>query len=592
MLIFNKKNKKISMKISKKIKLLLFVLSIAFVTMISSCKKGYLDVTNPNVYETDNYPASIDDLDKELYGLYGRLRGGFYRAENYRFLALCRDHSADVAYQQGDFTAAALLSYNSGEQSVGELWDIHYENIAKCVATISDVARFKLKNPALKPNEIKAIDLIEGQALFLRAWNYMVLINYFGETMITSEADKAKLGIPIIAKLATSIPETQVSRNTIGEVWAYIIDDLKKAELLLGTTTWGGSEIARVSGWGVKGLLGKAYVFTQQWPLATAKLKEVIDGSGKSLVSFDTYKQMFNGKFEFNNESLVELNFVYDPNDQPYNAELNTGQHLSLYLGTAYIDNNGRTKNGYANFSVHEKNLSRFGFTGTATSDDDLADPAYLAASATARDTKAVDPRLWLNAFQPYLDSITFDNTAFPTAKILGDGGADLDNVQSWGFRKYILIDKKIDGDFNVSNGNNMYLLRLADVYLLYAEALIKAGANAQALEYINKVHRRAYNQANVNAPGVYDYASLSAATKSPDAVLKNDPLKYERWAELFGEGHWWFDVARWKLGSSEAAYYQKVAVGNLTFQNSKYALPIPIREMNANTKMVQNPGY
>jgi starch-binding outer membrane protein, SusD/RagB family len=580
------------MKIYKKTGLLIFMLGIAFVSTISSCKKGYLDVTNPNVYETDNYPASINDLNTELNGLYGRLRGGFYRAENYRFFALCRDHSADLAYQNGEFNAAGFLTYNTGEGTVNELWNSHYENIAKCITTITDVARFKVKNPALKPDEIKAIDLIEGQALFLRAWNYMVLINYFGETMITAEADKTKMGIPIINKLATTIAETQVSRSTIGEVWNYIIDDLKKAELLLGTKTWGGDEIARISGWGVKSLLGKAYVFTQQWALATVKLKEVIDGSGKSLVPFNTYKDMFNGKFEFNDESLAELNFISDPNDQPYNAELNTGQHLSLYLGTAYIDNNGRTKNGYCNFSVHEKNLSRFGFTGTATSDDDLAAPAYLAASATARSTKTADPRLWVNAFQPYLDSITLDNATFPTAKILGDGGADLDNVQSWGFRKYILIDKKIDGNFNVSNGNNMYLLRLADVYLLYAEALIKTGGNVQALEYINKVHRRAYDQANVNTPGAYDYASLTAATKSPDPVLKNDPLKYERWAELFGEGHWWFDIARWKLGSSEAAYYQKIAVGPLTFQNSKYALPIPIKEMNANTKMIQNPGY
>jgi starch-binding outer membrane protein, SusD/RagB family len=578
------------MKIDKKIKLLIFIAGIAFVTIISSCKKGYLDVRDPNVYSADNYPATIDDINTELYDLYGRLRAGFYDDDLYPFFASAREHSADIAYVRSDFTSSATLNYNSGENIVNVLWNSHYENIAKCLNTINDIARFKVKNPFLTPDELARLDIIEGQALFLRAWNYMVLINYFGESMITSEADKGKMGIPILTKLAASIAETQVARNTAGEVWDYIIEDLKKSESLLGTTTWSGDDIARVSGWGAKGLLGKAYIYTQQWPLAAAKLKEVINESGKSLVPFNTYKYMFNGKFEFNNESLVEVNFVSDPNDK-YNSRYNNGNNLQILLGTAYNDNGEIVNNGYNNFFVHEKNLSRFGFTGTAASEEDLQDPSYLATSATARNTKSVDPRLWVNGFQPYLDSIVLNDVPFPTAKMPG-GGVNLENVQAWSLRKFVYIDRKVYDDNNESSGNNMYLLRLADVYLLYAEALTKTGDNSQALEYINKVHRRAYGQADVNSPGIYDYTSLSAATKAPDDALKNDPLKYERWAELFGEGQWWFDVARWKLGSSEAAYYQKVSVGNLTFDDSKYALPIPIREMNANTKMVQNPNY
>jgi starch-binding outer membrane protein, SusD/RagB family len=585
------------MKVNIKTKLLIFTMCIAFVIIISSCKKGFLDVKNPNVYSADNYPATIDDLNTELYDLYGRLRAGFFDDDNYPVFALSTAHNTDLAYSLPTWVAAATLNFNSGDigvngsTGVNGLWNIHYENIAKCLNTINDVARFKGKNPGLTTSELAKVDIIEGQAHFLRAYNYMMLINYFGETMITSEADKTKMGIPILRSLATSIAETQVPRNTIGEVWDYIIEDLKKSETLLGTTTWGGNDVARVSAWGAKGMLGKAYIYTQQWPLAAAKLKEVIDGSGKSLMPFDTYREMFNGNFEFNNESLVEVNFIKDVNDELYNSRFNNGNNLSLLLGTAFVDNGDVQKNGYGNFFFHEKNLSRFGFTGTATTDDDLQDPAYLAASATARDTKAVDPRLWVNAFQPYLDSIFFNNVSYPTAKMPGDG-VDIDDVQAWSFRKYTLTNKYIFDDNNISVGNNMYILRLADVYLLYAEALTKTGDNIQALEYINKVHRRAYGQADVNSPGIYDYASLSAATKASDAALSNDPLKYERWAELFGEGQWWFDVARWKLGNSEAAYYEKVSVGNLTFSDTKYALPIPIREMNANTKMVQNPGY
>lgn len=576
------------MRINRKTGMLVFTLSLASVIAFVSCKKGYLDVTNPNVYSADNYPRTIADLEIELHDLYGRFRAGVYNPDQFRFLGVSRDHSADQAYQAPDFNAATQLSYDKTNGSVDGLWNSHYENIAKCVNTLNDLERFKVNNPTLSAADKEKIDLIEGQARFIRAWNYMVLVNYFGETMITNEADKAKMGVPIIAKLAGTLPETQIARSTVGEVWTYIVNDLKAAELLLKTKTWDGANVARASGWAVKGLLGKAYIYSQQWALAGAKLKEVIDGSGKSLVDFATYKDMFNGKFEFNRESFFELNFISDRTDE-WNSQNNVGQRLSIYLAPAYIDNGNVSKNGFGNYFIHEKNLVRFGFNKVALTDAALKAPAYVAESKTLRDSKAVDPRLWVVAYQPYLDSLRWDNVSRPVAKMPGDG-LNIDGIQAWSWHKYVMNDKHIWAG-NVANSNNMYILRLADIYLLYAEASMKTGQNAEALEYINKVHRRAYD-VNPDNTSRYDYASLTSATKATDATLANDPLKYERWAELFGEGTWWFDICRWKLGKSEAQYYVKVATGTLVWEDYKYALPIPLREINTNSNIKPNIGY
>ena len=62
----------------------------------------------------------------------------------------------------------------------------------------------------------------------------------------------------------------------------------------------------------------------------------------------------------------------------------------------------------------------------------------------------------------------------------------------------------------------------------------------------------------DINTPSIYDYASLTARTKTDpsDVDLSNNPLRYERHAELFAEGDWWFDVCRWHIGQDEAAYY------------------------------------
>ena len=577
------------MKQIKKIGTFIFVLFIIFAITFFSCKKGVLDVTDPNVFSADNYPATIDDLNMELNDVYGRFRAGFYDADWYRFVSLSRDHSADQAYTALDFDEAAQLNFTKTNAAVGVLWEKHYENIAKCVNTLSDIDKYKNKNTNLNAADIERIDLIEGQVRFARAWNYMILVNSYGETMITTDADKAKMGVPIIKKLATIISETQIPRSSIGEVWTYIIDDLKASEAILKTKTWTGGDIARASGWAVKGMLGKAYIYTQQWALASAKLKEVIDGSGKTLIPFNEFKDMFGGKNEFSNESLFELNLVKDESGG-WSVSDNVGIRLNIYIAPAFVDGTGTGKNGFGNYFVHDKNLSRFGFTGTATLPDSLQSPTYLAQSRTWRNNKTVDPRLWVYTFQPYLDSLNWDNVAKPAAKMPGEGVSTQTN-QAWCFQKYVLKDAFVWSG-NISIGHNMYILRLAEIYLLYAEALIKTGENVTALEYINKVHRRAYSQADVNNPGVYDYASLTAATEATDPALKSDPLKYEKGAELFAEGTWWFDVCRWKMGKSEADYYAKVTTGNLIWEDYKYTLPIPLREMNTNAQMKQNNGY
>ena len=192
---------------------------------------------------------------------------------------------------------------------------------------------------------------------------------------------------------------------------------------------------------------------------------------------------------------------------------------------------------------------------------------------------------------QPYVDSLRIKDVWRKAGKARGESFDVTDN-KAWNHRKFVIIDRNMwDGD-GPSIGSNMYFLRLADIYLMYAESLINTGNPVLGLEYINKVKRRAYS-VPVNTPSSFDYATLTSATMAgPTDHLRNDPLKYERWAELFAEGHWWLDVRRWKLGDEEAAYYQKVESGTLVWLDKKYALPIPASEINTNNKMKQNPGY
>jgi hypothetical protein len=259
------------------------------------------------------------------------------------------------------------------------------------------------------------------------------------------------------------------------------------------------------------------------------------------------------------------------------------------------------TGSGWSNNFVHDKNVYRFGFNlpvperipnpayddtkpVTAENMNLICSPEYVAASKAIRDNKTVDPRLFLSCAQPFID-------------IMQVGGVNVfyyhfmdvpNEYQAWSHKKYTNL-LGTEGDISMNNGSNLHFLRLADIYLLYAEAC-KDSEPAVALEYINKVKRRAYGYP-VDNPSPVDYASLTDKTMAQAGDhLANDPLKYERWAELFGEGQWWFDIRRWRIGAQESAYYERTRVGALNWTDFGYVQPIPQVELERNKNMVQNP--
>lgn len=556
-----------------------------------SCRRNYLDVTEPSAISPDVFPSRVEDFDLMLIDVYGRLRSSFFNADIFNKAAIGLDHTADQGYNGAGFNEWYQNNLLPTNGVVANLWTTHYESIARANALLSNAAKFRAGG--LSTDQEDRLKITEGQVLFLRAVNYYYLVQLFGEVPVATEADKAKLGVPLWDVVPASISETNRERATIGAVWDFIIVDLIKAETLLASkTSWDNDNRARADVWAVKSLLGKAYAFTLQWEKARDKFREVIDQSGKSLVDFETYRGMYNGENEFNSESIFEINFSADRKDVWSNSQ-NTSTQYGIFISPTYIEENGNeATNGFGNLYIHDKNIRRFGFTLEAVTAAEQMDPVYRAQSVARRAAKDMDPRMLVGTLQPYVDSMNVYGAWRKVGKNRGEG-FDLTNNKAWCHRKYVVLNRGIWEGNSESIAANMHFLRLADVYLLYAESLINTGNAALGLEYINKVKRRAYGLP-VNAPSAVDYAGLTAVTEAaPGDHLANDPLKYERWAELFAEGQWWFDVRRWKIGDKEAAYYEKVKSGPLVWKDTKYALPIPDAEMNNNNKIQkQNDGY
>ncbi len=548
--------------------------------LLISCGDDFLDVTDPTVLSVSVFPETVADIEPLVVDCYGRLQEGFYGA--YIRNTVLLEHSEDHGYNGAEFNECALNILNPDMNFVRIYWGEPYLNIGKCNIVLDLINTFRASG-TVTSSELTKLDQFEGQIRFIRALNYFYLVNFFGEAPILTEADKQKMGVPIWDAIPTDIEGATKARATQGEVYNFIIADLKAAETLLDGVVF--SEKPRVTEWAVKSLLGKVYIYNLQYSLAVPVLKDVIDNSGKSLVSYTTFRNMYHGQNEYNTESIFEVNFT--PDKLGGTDYQNTGNRYPRYVSVTYIDGAGKEQtNGFGNLYVHDMNIPRYGFDDTTTVNQKR--PDYILKSKLIRLDKSVDPRLYVSMYQPYVDSIYYENV---WRKICKNRMESYSNVhyKAWNNAKYNVIN------YFWRNQQlceiNMYVLRLADVYLLYAEALIKTGDATQGLEYINKVHRRAYDQP-VHTPSSYDYTSLTARTKTVDATdpLATDPLKYERWAELFAEGNWWLDVRRFNLGAAETAYYKKVMGGTLEWNNDKYSMPIPTGEVNSNSLLIQNP--
>jgi hypothetical protein len=582
-------------KINKYISALLFVIALMFP---SSCSDDFLDVKNPSKLDPALYPVELKDYELIMNSLYGQLRDGFY-GQYFRSMPLI-DHGNDNGYDGAEFNEFCLNNLHPNLVALREIWTRLYSHIAKSNDFLIQLRDFK--NTATAQDAVRA-EQMEAEVRFFRALDYFHLVNMFGEKPIWAEADKNTMGVPLwVDELAPNIIGTARARVSQGEVYDQIISDLMAALPVLKGIGKIKNEDPRVDEWAVKSLLAKTYMYTLQWNKAVPILEDIIMNSGKELVSYNILRDMFNGRNEFNKESIFEINFVYDP--QSNNQLAGTGTVYQRFVSITYINKKGaEIVNGYSNYYVHDANIPRYGFDDSSFDlatpsiyplsiakdfNSGVLNPAYKAYSLGVRADKSVDPRLYVAGYQPYIDTVNLNN---------GDGwlritkgrmeGYPNRDMRAWNNRKYCVDDKVYVGNCGI----NMYVFRLADIYLLYAESLIKSGGDqAVALEYINKVHRRAYGQP-VNTPSLYDYASLTDRTKTldPNDHLANDVLKYERWAELINEGDWWFDVRRWNIGQKEADYYQKSNSGVLVW-SGKYGWPIPQVELNSNSLITQNP--
>jgi len=518
------------MKAGRIIKILLLTTGI---TGLAGCNEDkFLDITNENELNSANFYSRIENFDLALNAVYSSLKSlDLYAQSFYDQTLLTLPHESDY------WNAQSRNEVTSSDWWVYITWRGWYRVVAEANDVIENVPVYIEKYNPIESDKEK-LDKILGQAYFLRAYSYFNLVRLWGESSYA--IDSTRLAVPLILKVASTRAEMMKPRATVGEVYEQIIHDFETAENLL-PETWDPENIARVNKNATKAFLGQVYLYMEDYNRSKSCFEEILGNHDYALVPFERYDDLFQGKNEFSEESIFELNYTIDMTQNIWENGLGSGIALSCAPP-------GR---GWSNVTPHGVNIFRFGS----------------------------DPRLKICTYAPTDSAADIDGNMVPC-------GESEFNYTGHSFRKYVPKDYSVYST-NRNSGTNYIIMRLADVYLMYAEINNNLGADGVAAEYMNKVRRRAYGyDPDVPVP-VVDYTELSG-------TQLRDSIREERFRELFAEGHRWFDIVRWRIVEEEVLKYNvyQVTQGVILYQPNDYYYPVPLAEVDNNPNMIPSTGY
>lgn len=327
--------------------------------------------------------------------------------------------------------------------------------------------------------------------------------------------------VPLVLKPVANPDEGYTfGRAPKADVYAQIEKDLTEAEAVL-PVSYPAADNGRATKGAARAYLGKVYLTQKKYAPAAAKLKEVIDQGTYALLP--SYADVFRVSNKNNKESVFDVQYksggAGEGNSWPNSfAPQNSGNAVIAFGG----DGNNQPTLDIVN--AYE--------TGDLRKDVSVATSYVNAAGQTIPD----------RFIKKYHD--------VPVAKN--------------------------------DNGNNIPLIRYADVLLMYAEAVNETAyqASGEAFTYLNMVRTRA---------GLPNRTAANTATQQAFRLA----IEQERRVELAFEGHRWFDLVR--TGRAIPVLNSKKdqirLVNELTENNLVF--PIPQSQIDINRdKITQNPGY
>lgn len=507
-------------------KIITYIIYILTVGLIASgCGKKFLEIEPTGQYFASTFYKTNADAISGVNYAYAPLKlNGLYKMR-IGMLDLLTDNCI-VSY---DGYADGLEWYeikegrqNPGNGMVGEVWEACYIGISRANMVIKNVG-----DAPVSPNLDETVKKYAvGQTLFLRALYYFNLVRLYGD-------------VPLVLAPTENLGEDAYPpRKPLAEVYKQIITDLKTAADNL-PDTWDTPNLGRATKGSAYGLLAKVYLtlatrnYGSKYTKAGDEYQNVISYCEKVFQSpagyglMPYYGDFFNPDKSGENckESLFEV--------QMDNSDYNMGGRQAIFYGPRFF----KTSPGGWGFGAPTRE-----FVANYEAGDQRLPASIFRQGDSWRD-----------------GSYIYDTT-------------DVTTRTGYNIRKYLCF---WEDDPWERSPINIHVVRLADAYLMYAEAKLATGSPAVAAEYVNKVRRRA---------GLPDLASVNF-----------DRIFNERRMELAFENDRYFDLLRTDRLIPVMATQVKgdfVPGNNIQLTAKNMFWPIPQGEINKNHNLTQNDGY
>ena len=563
------------MKFSLKISLLA---STIMAIGIYSCKDSFLDTAPQAALSNSLLSSNKSGVDATLISAYKSL-GGWTGAganawgaapTNWVYNLAADDFHKGSEPGDGDsWLAIELFQWNPAEGSFGDKWSSCYEGIVRANSAINTSKEY-LKT---HPEDATYVSEVQGEAIFLRAWEHFELYKVFKKVPYFTEAD------------------LEFRKPNDKDILPLVIADFEKASQLAAANK---KTVGRIDKTVATAFLGKAKLYAKDYAGALAAFNTVI-GSGKYKLADCTFDN-FNLATENNSENILAFQASVNDGDAG-GANANNHDRLGLPHGASFTSCCGfkqPTNDLVMAFKVDDNGLP-IQTTGVPVKRilagaDDLLDPRVDYAAGRTN--------------VPYLDWGMHSDSW-----IRGQG------YQGWYSPKkevHLKANPTLAGGWTGTqlSALNIPLLRYSDVLLMAAECEIEVGSLEKAREYINMVRARAGNCAQgekslkvpINSPEItwakYKVGTYSSPFTSKEAAIT--AVRTERRLELALEGHRVFDLRRWGNYAAHMTEYVAreaklvTALSNAQPVSAKHdAFPIPAIEISkSNGVLKQNTGY
>lgn len=511
-----------------------FFLALTLALSYYSCTED-LDRFPTNALTNEKQFNSLEGYKQVMVSAYIQFAGAnnfFYRD----FFELQEITTDEIVNTWGDHQLTTLSWSSEHGQSTG-VYQSGLYLITLCNNFIIESEEKLVASRGLSQSEQEEVKVFKSEVRFIRAYAYWMMMDLFGNPTFATE-DTLKNG---------EVPG-QIQR---ADLFNYLVDELKEIEPIMIAAR--NNEYGRADKAAVWSLLARLYLNAETY-IGESKYSDAIQYSKKVIDAGYSLEQnhawlMLGDNHQNTNEFIFTFN--YD------NEMVRTWGGTNTYsLGAAGVP---------ASINGMSSSWNLYRVTPSI--------PALFPTNDPSIDKRAV---FWTEANEP---NRTLEIESLPNS-LHGYSITKYRNVNRDGSR----INQ--ENTFNNLSDIDFPVFRLAELYLIYAESVLRGGAGGDlntALNYVNKIRGRAYDN-NPNS----SVGNITSQELTTDFILD------ERARELMWEGFRRTDLIRYnRLTTSDYLWAWKGGVKNGAAVDSKYRLfPIPVTDLLANPNLNQNPGY